>query len=274
MNKKISEKELVEDLIRVKTELNKIPTMEEYSKYGKYSLDPFLNIKRWKQWKKDLFGSEKGTNSLKIPNKKVIEDLKRVYDILGRLPSKNEYKELGKYSSPTVCRIYDLSWSETMKKIFGEYRLAPKAISNEDLIENLKYMKRKLGREPQKTDLNLKSGSKYSNNAYVRAFGNLANALIAADIQPHQVRNLSREEFLDDLKKIYKMLGRTPQLEEYYELSKIAYSFSTIKRRFGSWTRALIAADIPVVNSGKADKELVKEELWKWYKKIIKICLA
>ena len=71
-----------------------------------------------------------------------------------------------------------------------------KKISKSDLIENLTIMSKKLNKTPKKVDLCLENGSKYSINAYKRAFGNLYNALISADIRPNQARNMSKKDIV------------------------------------------------------------------------------
>lgn len=142
-----------------------------------------------------------------------------------------------------------------------------KKISNEDLIKNLQELFIFLGRVPQKSDLIVGNNSKFGSSSYSRAFGNFANALIAAGLKPNQIRGLSKQEVLDDLKKTYELLGHTPQHIEYQTISNIGYSFPAIRTYFGSWTKALIAAGIPIIKSNKIDKQFVIDELKKWYTK-------
>lgn len=139
-------------------------------------------------------------------------------------------------------------------------------ISNEELIENLLKIKVKLGRVPKRDELLVDSGSKYSMNAYRRAFGNFNNSLIAANLKPNQMRNVSREEIILDLQNVYNQLGHTPSRKEYVVLSNIAYSSPTIKKHIGSWTKLLILADIPVVNAKNVTKGDVDRAIKKWYK--------
>ena len=151
---------------------------------------------------------------------------------------------------------------------FALYYYMSKKITDKELIDNLVELKEKLGRVPKKKDLSLKNKSKYSINAYKRAFRTLANALIAANLKPHQVRNLNnKEKILKDVKNVYNLLGRTPSHREYKQYSLYAFSIPTLRKIFGSWTKTLIAANIPIINAGKVDKIFVLNELKKWYKK-------
>jgi len=123
-----------------------------------------------------------------------------------------------------------------------------------------------LGRVPQKSDLIVSNNSKYGSSSYNRAFGNIANALIAAGFKPNQQRGLKSEDFINDLKKVYNLLGYTPSIEEFSQHSSTV-SWVTIYNHFGSWTKALIAAGIPVVKANKVDGQFVLDELKKWYAK-------
>ena len=65
-------------------------------------------------------------------------------------------------------------------------------ISDQDLINNLIELNERLGRVPKKTDIQINKGSKYGNSAYVRAFGSLAKAHIAAGLKPNQFRGVDK----------------------------------------------------------------------------------
>ena len=115
--------------------------------------------------------------------------------------------------------------------------------------------------------MRLAKGSKYGAPAYQREFGKISSAIVAAGMKPHQIRGLSKQDVIDDLKNVYKKLGHIPQHEQYKKASVIGYSFPTIRKMFGSWTNALIEAGIPVENSGKVDKKFALRELKKWHTK-------
>jgi len=150
-----------------------------------------------------------------------------------------------------------------MKEVFKEnVGNACYKISNNKLIKNLKEMYEKLGRTPKKEDLSLKNGSKYSINAYKRAFGSLSKSLLVAGFKPNQVRNKTKKEIIDDLKQVYKKLGRIPTQKEYYELSNIRYCSPTFKKIFGSWSKALLEAGI----ISNISRQNIINSLIKWYK--------
>jgi len=60
---------------------------------------------------------------MKIEESKLIEDLKRVRELLGKIPSRSDYNQHGTYSRSTAGRTFG-TWNEALKKAFGE-TLAP-----------------------------------------------------------------------------------------------------------------------------------------------------
>jgi len=136
-------------------------------------------------------------------------------------------------------------------------------ITDEELIENLKELCKKLGRTPNKEDFKF---GKYSQNAYRRAFGNLTNSFISAGLQPNQKRLLSDQEILDDIKRIHDELGRTPEAKEFNELSNTVSS-KTVINKFGTWNNALNTIKLPLNKIQKVSKEEVKQSLQNWYDK-------
>lgn len=117
-----------------------------------------------------------------------------------------------------------------------------KKIEDKDLIQNLKDLYTKLGRVPKKSDVQVNKGSKFGNSTYTRAFGGLGKALIAAGLVPNQVRGLSKECIIQDIREVCKKLGRPPTFKEYQKYSMISYSFPSICAKFNSWRQALKVA--------------------------------
>ena len=62
---KITDEQIMEDILKVKEKAGKIPTQDSYKKYGSFSINSILNRKPWNAWLKELFGT---TNvSLAVP---------------------------------------------------------------------------------------------------------------------------------------------------------------------------------------------------------------
>lgn len=257
--------ELEQDLLDIYNLLNRVPSKRDYIKHGKYSVQSYIKIQSWSEWCKKIFPNIRKSNSLKISEEELEIDLKNVGDKIGHPPSIREYKENGKYSTAVYWRTK--SWENWIKDVFNtDGGKVPDKISNQDLINNLREMEKRLGRVPKKKDLTIKNGSKYSINAYKRAFGNLANSLMAAEMRPGQMRNVPKETIIEEIRELYKKLGKTPTMKEYKSHTNSGYSCPTIKKLFGSWARLLIAADIPVKPARNVFKEDILVALKKWYK--------
>lgn len=137
-------------------------------------------------------------------------------------------------------------------------------ISNEELIKNLKEFAVKLGRTPRREDLLLSLGSKYSANAYKRAFGTINNAILKSGLIPNMYKNVSDEELIKAVKDLYNYLGRTPEIREF-NLQGNSLTGERIIQRFGSWNKFLKLAGIPITTNRNVSTEEVREALHKYY---------
>jgi hypothetical protein len=256
---------LEQDLLNVYDYVKRVPSKRDYIKYGQYSVQSYIKIQSWSKWCKKVFPNFRKSNSLKISEEELANDLKQVRDKIGHVPSVNEYGKYGKYSMAVYWKVKN--WENWIKDIFNIVGgKAPKKISDQDLINNLKEIEVRLHRIPRKRDLTIKNGSKYSMNAYKRAFGSFEKALLASDIKPFFVKNKSEKEVINDILVVYKKIGHTPSRKEYISHSNIGYSSPTIKKMFGSWTKFLIRSGIPVIKAKNVSKQDIIDSLKKWYK--------
>lgn len=201
---------------------------------------------------------------MKISDEKLRENIIEVFNLIKKIPTQKDYYEFGKYSTTTYTNRKP--WSKWINEIFGTNKKtyeSNKKISREELKQNLLELYNKLNRVPKREDLTL---SKYGISGYNREFGNFANALIEVGLKPNQRRGLSNEEIIEDVKRIYKKLGKTPTVEEFIENSKTV-SYITINNRFGSWNNFLTIASIPVENIHEYSKQEIIDALNSWYNK-------
>jgi hypothetical protein len=202
-----------------------------------------------------------GVRMKKITYKELVKDLKRVGEIIGRAPIIEEYRKYGKYDVSTYFHIK--KWKIWIKEIFNDNvkKDSQPKISDENLINNLKELKEKLNRVPRKDDL---IKGRYSATAYRRAFGNFAKSLQAAGLIPNQIHGVSKEEMIKELQTLYNNLGHTPSVKEFSKVINLC-SYVTLIHKFGSWTRALLEANIPIEKANKVSKEDIIDALNKWY---------
>lgn len=207
--------------------------------------------------------------SMKLSDEELVEDLKMVAKMLGKVPTQEKYIEYGKYSTTTFTNRKP--WNKWLIEIFGKTnrKISWKngnKISKKDLINNLIELNDKLGRIPQKDDL--KHG-KYGPSGYNRVFGGLTNALVEIGLKNPAP---NKKEVIEDIKRIFKKIGRTPSLNDYYEHYSFKDSLPSIYYIFESWTKALLLADIPVMKPRNVSKQDVIDALEKRYKEHNKDC--
>jgi len=203
---------------------------------------------------------------MKFSDEELIEDLKKVQKLLDKVPTQTEYNANGTFSTTTYTNRKP--WSKWLFEVFGKANRQiswrnGNRIAKKDLIENLLCLHKKIGRIPRKEDLKY---GKYGVSGYNRVFGNFSNALVAVGLRPNNNCDFTNEELIIDLQRVYNKLGRTPSLEDFDQHSETT-SCMTIYKRFGSWTKSLLAADIPIERARNVSKQDVIDALNIWYNK-------
>jgi hypothetical protein len=265
----VQDSDILEDVRRVEKILGKPPTQQEYGQYGHHPISMVLRRHRWNEWLLMAIGSvnhdvgESG-NTRRIEDSKLIDDIQRVAKELFHSPTRGEYKKHGRFSPDTITSRKP--WAEFLLEDCGleAPRFVPTSkASDEELIAQLVGLKEKLGRIPLKSDLGGNNG--FSCSAYERAFGTFGNALAKAGlIDPLNRYCIPHEELLAELKRVYALLGHIPSEIEFLKNSPMRNN-SSIRREFGSWTKALLEAGIPVVKAKNVSKEDVITAIRKWH---------
>lgn len=102
-------------------------------------------------------------------------------------------------------------------------------ITDEELLDEMKMIIEKLGRVPKQREL--ETHSKYSCNAYKRAFGGINNAIKKLGERPFMDK-ISKEETIERLKKAFKENPNISNTEELYKATNVTYT--AIKYRFNN----------------------------------------
>jgi len=174
-HRNISDDELINDLIRVATELNdKQLTRDKYKKKGIFNSSTY--IRRFGAW---LTALEKAnlirTKNLGVSDEELLNDLMRVAQALKQEKiTTEEYNERGSYHSSTLTHRFG-SWFKALENA-GLKRTRNLNISNDELFNNLVEVWTLLGHQPKYNDLT-KDISKYSSGTYEKRFGGWRKAL-------------------------------------------------------------------------------------------------
>ncbi|MDC1174296.1 HNH endonuclease [Bacteriovoracaceae bacterium] len=182
-NKQIGSEDLLEDLMNVAKTLQKeTVTIKEYKEYGQYSYQTLK--KRFGSWENSLdeAGLKKskrpwggGLVETKIPEKELIEDLKRVREKIDRKSvTIKDYDKHGKFGSSAICKRFG-GWNNAKIAAGLEVGRVYNS-SEEDYFENIFHVWQTLGRQPKYQEM-IQPLSTLHISSYERKFGSWRIAL-------------------------------------------------------------------------------------------------
>lgn len=106
--KDVSDEELLNDLVKIKSEMGRPPKITDLSDFGRLNTSrPYVS--RWGSWASALEAAgiePNNTQRAKIEKEDLIEDFNKLAAELGRAPSYNEVDQLGEYSTATYERAF------------------------------------------------------------------------------------------------------------------------------------------------------------------------
>lgn len=135
----------------------------------------------------------------------------------------------------------------------------PKRITEEELIEELQRLDDLLDSSPRASDMT--ELGEYGENTYLRRFGSWNNALREADIKENKKRNISRDELVSELRRLYDKFDQVPSSSLMNKKGK--YSEGPYLDRFGSWNEALEEVGIDPIFHQNISKDELREELFR-----------
>lgn len=176
----------------------------------------------------------------KIPREDLLAELERVAELLGHAPTTTEMNDHGEYSSVTYHSRFG-SWNEALELVELEPSRKRK-VTDEELRDELTRLSEELGRAP--TPVEVDERGEYHSQTYRDRFGSWDEILSEIGMRPTTDGYIPEEALIDDLKRLYEEYDRAPTTTEVQEEGE--YSTPTYRTRFGSWKKALEAADIPL----------------------------
>lgn len=182
-------------------------------------------------------------SSTQIPDEALVEDVERVIDDLGHVPTIAEYDDRGTYSPYTIIdRLGDGSWHEALRTLgYKPTSHAGRALPDAALRADLERVIDELGRPPKWGEYD--EHGKYSAVTVAGRLGDgaWADTIRAVDHEPQGRSHIPESDLHGDLERVIDALGRSPTLEEYTTQGQ--YAGQTLARRFGdgSWRDALRA---------------------------------
>ena len=237
-----TEEHLIEELQYFAVYLGKTPTMLEVSKDTLLPSAAVYSL-RFNSWEEALKRANLKTN--KLTDQGLLKLLKTFSEKLGRTPSIREVDSEAYMPSVKAYRNHFGCWNNALKAA----KLPLNYITDEDLLNNLKSLTKRLGRVP--TALDARKENLSSVTTYKDRFGSWNNAIIKAGLKPNCSQSHITEENLA-LSYNKEWLKEQNQTKTLYEISsELGFNKHAMSGRFKE------LGIKPVIH-----KESLKEKEW------------
>jgi len=114
MSKDLTEAALIDELHRLKQDLERVPTTKNMKNDGKFVHSTYA--RRWGSWNAAIRAAGFDSNvQMDIPERELIEELQLLAERLDKSPTVSDMNERGKYSEVPYKDRWD-SWSASLEK--------------------------------------------------------------------------------------------------------------------------------------------------------------
>lgn len=240
-------RESVEDCYRrLKAELGRIPTAQEYSRRccSGTTLSTLFGGRGWSNLLKSV-GDHRPTRRYKPrgPSRtSIVSAFRRIQRQLGKAPKYGQFRNLSGYSRKDLERRFgEDAWQKLLESVKVREGASPRQLTAEHLVQDFLDLQQALGRRPRIIE--------YTYNCHTpkvldRVFGkpgwkNLISA-VGARALPKDV--ITAAHLVDDYIEIHRHLGRAPAFSEFRSMHR--HTHKVLDREFGKpgWSNLKIAA--------------------------------
>ena len=251
--------ELIAELTRLKETLGKVPSTQDMSEHGNYSVAPYY--KYFDSWNAaiEAAGCEARPSHKSRSREELVDELQRIADECGDKPTQADIETHGVVSPQTYVNRFG-SLNTALEEAGFEPRTMGTKIPRETLCEALRTLADELDRPPTASDM--RTHGPYGEGTYVNRFGSWNAAREAAGIDDPPPTTYTDQQLIDTLQALADDLGHTPTTTEMNERGR--YSARPYRDRFGSWDAALEAAGLdpePQEPANKLDEAELIDEL-------------
>lgn len=177
----------------------------------------------------------------KIPDEKLLTDLRRVAEDLGKTPTTREYEKHGTHTRDTISRRFE-SYNDAIEKI-GYIPNESKETSKEDILKDIRRVAESLKKAPTTREYTQKG--RHSSSLICRRFESWNAALAEIGYNPNQP--IHNKKILADIREVSDDVGGTPSQVEYAEHG--THSVQTVVDHFGSWDSAIIEVGLDPIQT-------------------------
>lgn len=228
---------IVADIRRVAEELGEPPSTDQYREHGKYTVPTVYNHFDGFVAAREQAGVAEGQLR---PNSReeLLNDIRRVSELVGGEPSWDEYVEHGDYAIKGITYRFD-TWNEA-KQEAGVYERENHEVTPAMLIEDMQRVDAE--QSGALSQVTYDEYGKWTSMAVKRTFESWESACQQAGVTRSNKgpRTEESEELLEDIREVADELGRLPFRSEYNEMGEFSRQMAI--NRFGSWGQAVLEA--------------------------------
>lgn len=175
----------------------------------------------------------------RIPTTDLLEELRRLAEEIGQVPSIRDMTKRGRYSKDTYCSRFG-SWRDAVREagMNPHPASAQKQMSKRDVCEAIQNLADQLGHVP--TSMEMAEHGQCSAKTAQNRFGTWNMALRAAGFEPNNESDISANRLIAEIERLATELGRVPSTNDLKREGK--FSHRPYFRKFGDWFSALNAA--------------------------------
>lgn len=239
----VTKEQVVTDIYQLINELGRVPGYIEYDELGSHNTETALNVFEMSSWS-DVLNSlgydYDAHEQQRVDVADLKEDVHRVVEKLGHVPTGAEYNTHGEFSDSTVVNhIGDGSWVTAMNNL--GYEDYSRTIGLDNVASDVEMVVEMLGHVP--SSVQYETHGTYSSYTVVRTVDveSWADALndLGYEYEPRQTQRRDVEALKADVKRVVEKIGKPPTVQEYEKHGK--YSYRTVADRFGdgAWPAAM-----------------------------------
>ncbi len=211
---KATEKELIDNYLELKKELNKVPTTIDMDIHGRFNHQTYA--RRFGSWNKFILSMEGKIDRIKITNEELIENYLDVKKELNKVPTFRELKMYGRFNHQTYTERFG-SWNKFLLSMGEEeegYRQGSVG-AKEELIKNYWDLKNKYPNLKYKM-VTKENGSRFHRVAYAKNFGGWRKFL---DFMNHKfwLDKCNKEECKNNVTIVSDYVPKNPLPDSIFE---------------------------------------------------------
>ena len=189
----------------------------------------------------------------KYSDKQLIGFILKYYEEFGVTPKMRDFDNNKDYPNSSTVADYFNTWSNAIKIAKLPKYKRPNKYTKEHLIKLIQDYYKKHNKVPSEKDI-LKEKDYPPYATFIRYFHTWNNAIIAAGFKINRKKTISKEEYMEEIKKFAKLLGRVPLLEDYKNYPE-APSLGSITHVFGPLNRLYRNLGWKFVRQGRYTEE-------------------